>query len=208
MEISALFKLSYGLYVLTANQDGFDNGCIINTAMQVTDTPLRMIVVVNKTNKTYEMIHQTKKFNVSTLSQEVPFDYFKQFGFQSGRDVNKFEAFNDVERSENGILYIKDKANTYISGSVVDEVDLGTHAMFVADVKDAKVLNNVESCTYSYYHANIKPKPQPKKEEKEEGKAVWVCQICGYVYEGDPIPDDFVCPWCKHGAKDFKKEIR
>ena len=205
MEISSLFKLSYGLYVLSAHEDGFDNACIINTAMQVTDTPLRMIVVVNKGNKTYEMIHNTKKFNVSTLNQEVSFDYFKNFGFQSGRDADKFATFMDQERANNGIYYIKEKANAYISGEVVEEIDLGTHAMFVSDVVDGVVLNDVPSVTYAYYHANIKPKP---KAAEQEGKKVWVCQICGYVYDGADLPEDFVCPWCKHGAKDFKLETR
>ncbi len=205
MEISSLFKLSYGLYLLSAHEDGFDNGCIINTAMQVTDTPLRMIVVVNKGNKTYEMIHNTKKFNVSTLNQEVSFDYFKNFGFQSGRDADKFATFMDQERANNGIYYIKEKANAYISGEVVEEIDLGTHAMFVSDVVDGVVLNDVPSVTYAYYHANIKPKPKPVETE---GKKVWVCQICGYVYDGADLPEDFVCPWCKHGAKDFKLETR
>lgn len=200
MDNKAMFKIGYGLYVLTANADK-DNGCIINTAMQVTTTPNRIAVTVNKNNKTHDMIIESGKFNISIISEQADFQLFQHFGFQSGKEVDKFAGYSHMERSENGIYYITMGTNAYISGQVVEKVDLGTHTMFIADVTDGQVLNNENSVTYAYYHENIKPKP----EAKEETKGGYRCVICGYVHEGEELPEDFVCPICKHGASDFEK---
>lgn len=201
MNNNAMFKLGYGLYVLTARDGEKDNGCIINTAIQVTTTPNRVSVTVNKQNYTHDMIKKTGVFNVSMLTTEAPFTVFQHFGFQSGKNVEKLEGYEGAERAENGICYITGPANAYLSGKVFQEVDLGTHTMFLADVTAAEVLNDVPSVTYTYYQENIKPKPQPK-EEKIKG---YRCLICGYIYEGDELPEDFICPICKHGASDFEK---
>lgn len=198
MDNAAMYKLTYGLFVLTAKDGEKDNGCIINTAMQVTTTPNRITIVVNKQNYTHDMIMKTKEFNVSCLSQDADFEVFKHFGFQSGRDVDKTEG-KSYPRAENGIIYLQEMTSAYISGKVISETDLGTHTMFLADVTDAKVLSDVEAVSYSYYHKNIKPAPQPAKS------AGWVCKICGYVYEGEDLPADFICPLCKHPASDFEK---
>ncbi len=198
MNTNALFKITYGLYVLIAKENDFDNGCIINTFSQVTNNPSRVAVVVNKTNKTADMIRKTGIFNVSILSEKATFDVFKNFGFQSGNEVNKFVEFKDVKRSENGLLYLSEYSNAYICGKVVETVDLGTHYMFVADFVDSQVLNDDKSMTYEYYHARVKPKPQ------NEVKG-YRCVICGYIYEGETLPDNFVCPLCKHGPDDFEK---
>lgn len=200
MNTNALFKISYGLYVLTANENGFDNGCIVNTLSQVTDTPLRITVTVNKTNKTADMIRKTGLFNVSIISESANFDLFKNFGFQSGNDVNKFVEYTDVARSANGIYYLTKYSNAYVSGKVVETVDLGTHYMFVADLADAEILNDERSVTYEDYHKSIKPKP----DNKVKG---YRCIICGYVYEGEVLPDNFICPLCKHGPDDFEKIV-
>lgn len=197
MDANALFKLSYGLFVLSAKDGEKDNGCIINTVMQVTDSPKQVCIAVNKQNFTCEMIQKTGKFNLSILSEKAQFDLFKQFGFQSGRNADKFDGIK-CERSENGLLYLTEQSNAYLSCSVVSESDLGSHIMFVASVDDAAVLNDDPSVTYDYYHKNIKPAPQKTEKKK------YVCKICGYVYEGDELPADFVCPWCKHGAEDFE----
>lgn len=198
MDANAMFKLSYGLFVLTARAEEQDNGCIINTVMQVTDTPLQITVTVNKQNYTTEMIEKTGIFNVSVLSEAAQFSVFERFGFQSGRAADKFSGFDGVMRSENGLLYLTEMSNAYLSARVVSTVDLGTHVQFVAEVTGGEVLSDTASATYAYYFANIKPKPQPAK------KKGWVCKICGYVYEGETLPADFVCPWCKHGAADFE----
>ena len=206
MDQKAMFKLSYGLFVLTAQENGFDNGCIINTVMQVTSTPNRISITVNKQNKTHDMVKATGMFNVSVLAEDASFDTFKHFGFQSGKNVDKFEDYGLKERSENGLYYITKGTNSYLSGKVVQEIDLGTHTQFIADVTAAELLSEAASVTYTYYQDNIKPKPQvPKKKER---KKVWVCKICGYVYEGEDLPADFVCPLCKHGASDFEMEVR
>lgn len=206
MDQKAMYKLSYGLFVLTAKEDGFDNGCIINTAMQVTSSPNRISITVNKQNRTHDMVKATGLFNVSVLAEDASFDTFKHFGFQSGKNVDKFEDYGPKERSENGLYYIKNGVNSYLSGKVVQEIDLGTHTQFIADVTAGEVLSDVPSVTYTYYQNNIKPKPEAPKEKA--GKTVWVCKICGYVYEGEELPADFVCPLCKHGASDFEKEVR
>lgn len=198
MDNSALFKLSYGLFVLTAQQDGKDNGCIINTAMQITDNPKRIQIAVNKQNLTHDMVLATGEFNVSVLSQDAVFWVFQHYGFQSGRDTDKFANLPE-SRAANGIRYIPGCTNAYISGKVFETVDCGTHTVFFAEVTDAKVLSDEPSMTYQYYFDHVKPKPQPAKTGK------WVCKICNYVYEGDQLPADFICPWCKHGAEDFEK---
>ena len=197
MDISALFKLSYGLYVLTAREGVKDNGCIINTCAQVTDTPLQIQVTVNKTNKTHDMIQSTGLFNISVLTQEATFWIFQHYGFQSGHQVDKFENLPEM-RTENGLRYVAGCTNAVLSGKVVNAVDCGTHTLFIARVTDAQVLSQEPRMTYQYYFDHVKPKPQ-----KAEGK--WVCKICGYVHEG-PLPQDFVCPWCKHGPEAFEKQ--
>ncbi len=192
-----LFKLSYGLFVLSARDGEKDNGCIINTVMQITDTPLQIAVGINKTNYTYEMIEKTGMFNVSVLTEAVPFSVFEDFGFKSGRTEDKFSAFNNKERSENGIFYLTKYTNAFISAKVVKTLDCGTHMMLIAEVTDAKTLSDAPSVTYDYYFKNIKPKPEAKKKG-------YVCKICGYVYEGETLPDDYICPLCKHPASDFE----
>ncbi len=201
MNTNAMFKIGYGLYVLTAKANGFDNGCIINTVSQVTANPNRITVAVNKANKTHDMIIASGEFNVSILSTSATFDIFKAFGFRSGKDVDKFSDFKAVERSNNGLYYITDATNAFISARVVSSTDLGTHTLFLADVTDCEVLSEATSVTYDYYHKNIKPKPEVKKVSK----TYYRCKICGYIYEGDELPSDFVCPLCKHPASDFEK---
>ena len=201
MNTNAMFKIGYGLYVLTAKENGFDNGCIINTVTQVTSNPNRITVAVNKANKTHDMIIATGEFNVSVLSTSASFDIFKAFGFRSGKDVDKFSDFNAVERSGNGLYYITDATNAFISAKVITATDLGTHTLFLADVTDCEVLTDAISVTYDYYHKNIKPKPEVKKVTK----TYYRCKICGYIYEGENLPEDFVCPLCKHPASDFEK---
>lgn len=196
----AVFKLSYGLFVLSARDGEKDNGCIINTVIQVTSNPLRISFAVNKDNYTHDMVLKTGIFNVSVLTQSAPFELFKHFGFQSGRTADKFADGNGAKRSENGIYYVTEHTNALISGKVISSVDCGTHTLFVADVTEAAVLSDEKSVTYEYYFANIKPKPQAETQKKKG----YVCKICGYVYEGDTLPEDFVCPWCKHGAEDFE----
>ena len=197
MDNNVMFKISYGLYVLTAKDGEKSNGCIINTLEQVTTTPNKVTIAVNKSNSTHDMILKTGRFNASILSEKADFDTFKHFGFQSGRDVDKFSNY-PAEISENGIPYITKGTNGFISAEVISTVDLGTHTLFVANVTDGKVLSDDSSATYDYYHKHIKEAPQKKSKG-------WVCEICGYVYEGDELPDDFVCPLCKHGAAYFEK---
>ena len=200
MNTNALFKIGYGLYVLTANDGLKDNGCIINTVMQVTSNPCQIAVAVNKQNYTNEMIRKTRKFNVSVLSENTKFDIFKHFGFQSGKNVDKFADFTDTKRSPNGLLYITKDTNAFMSAYVQQEIDLSTHTLFISQIVASEILSEVPTVTYDFYQNNIKPKPEAKTEKKG-----WRCKICGYVYEGDPIPEDFICPWCKHGVEDFEK---
>lgn len=201
VETDAMFKLTYGLFVLTARQGNKDNGCIINTVTQITSSPLRFTIAVNKANYTHDMIMNTKAFNISVLTCDVPFQIFERFGFHSGRDTDKFAEDKDLKQTENGISYIEKYSNAVISGKVIETIDYGTHTVFVAEVTQAMVLSNVLSVTYQYYMDHIKPKPQPIKENKKG----FVCKICGYVYEGEELPDDFICPICKHGAEDFER---
>ena len=194
----AMFKLSYGLFVLTARDGAKDNGCIINTAAQLTSSPMRISITVNKANYTHDMIQKTGVFNVSVLSESTPFSVFQQYGFQSGRTADKLSG--KEPRTENGVAYLAEHANAVISGKVISTVDCGTHTLFIADVTEAHVLSREASATYAYYFEHIKPKPQPAAEKKKG----YVCKICGYVYEGETLPPDFVCPLCKHGADDFE----
>ena len=200
LDPKAFFKLSYGLFVLTAKEGEKDNGCIINTAEQLTGDPERITIAVNKQNLTHDMILGTGEFNISVLSEETPFTVFQHFGFQSGRDVNKFENCAEEKRAANGILYLPKYANAFFSAKVTDAYDYGTHTLFVARVTEMRVLSDEKSVTYAYYFDNIKPKPAPKTGEKK----AWICRICGYVYEGETLPADFICPICKHGAADFE----
>lgn len=199
MNTQAMNKLGYGLYVLSSNADGRDHGCIINTAVQVTENPRRLMIAVNKANFTHGIILRSGEFNLSVLTEETPFDIFQRFGFQSGANVDKFAGFEPVKRSENGILYLTDYSNAVISAAVKTVTDLGTHTMFIADVSFMDVTGDGESVTYSYYHKHIKPAPV----KKETGG--WRCTICGYVHEGAELPADFICPICKHTADVFEK---
>lgn len=205
MNKKAMYKLSYGLFVLTTKENEKDNGCIINTAIQAANNQLS--ICVNKANYTHDMILKSGVFNVSIISQNAKFDLFKHFGFQSGRDVNKFEGFKACERSENGILYVTEGTNAYISVKVTKTEDLDSHTMFVGQITDMDVLSDVPSATYEYYQNNIKPKPQPVGQT-EDGQIVWRCTICGYEYVGEELPEDFICPLCKHPASDFEKVIK
>ncbi len=200
----AFFKFSYGLFVLTAKMNGKDNGCIINTGIQVTVEPNRILIAVNKANFTHDMILATGVFNLSVLSENALFGTFKHFGFQTGKEVDKFDENIPVTyaHSANGLAYITSGANAFMSAKVVDHYDYGTHTLFVAEVTEAQVLNNEPSVTYAYYFDQIKPKPQAKLEEERHG---FVCKICGYFYEGDTLPEDFICPLCKHPASDFER---
>jgi len=199
MDNTALFKLGYGLYVLTAQSEGKDNGCIVNTVMQITSGEVPAgVVAVNKQNLTHEMIMQSGKFNISVLTTQANFDVFERFGFQSGRNVDKFAGFTGMARSENGPVYLTGGANAYLCFEVTGTVDFGTHTMFTGNIVDGKTLSEDKSATYAYYHKHIKPKPQT-------APGGYVCDICGYVYEGEALPGDFICPLCKHGASDFSK---
>jgi flavorubredoxin/flavin reductase (DIM6/NTAB) family NADH-FMN oxidoreductase RutF len=200
VDADAFSSISYGLFVLTAKDGDKDNGCIINTAAQLTSNPARISITVNKQNYTHDMILKTGIFNVSVLTQDADFDTFKHFGFQSGRDADKFAGFDGVQRSANGLYYLTENTNAFFSGKVIEAQDYGTHTLFIADVTEAKILSEAPSVTYAYYFDHIKPKPQALSEQK----GGFVCKICGYVYEGDTLPADFICPLCKHGAEDFE----
>lgn len=201
MDNNALFKFTYGLYIITSEENKTDNGCVVNTAGQITDSPNRITVTINKNSKTHDMIKNTGVFNVSVLSEDADFELFRHFGFQSGCSTNKFKDFSDYKRAENGVSYIIRGTNAYISARVENEIDEETHTMFVALVEDARILSGTPSATYAYYHSHIKPKPQEKKTDK----TVWRCKVCGYEYVGEELPKDFICPICKHPASDFEK---
>ncbi len=202
MDTKAMFNISYGLFVLTANQDGKDNGCIVNTVTQVTSDPLQVTIAVNKLNYTHDMIAATGHFTASILSEKADFEIFKRFGFQSGRNTDKFAGFDAVQRTANGTLAVTQGTNSYISADVTQKIDVGTHTIFLAKVVDVEALSDIPSATYTYYQQHIKPKPQPKAPQ---GKTIWRCKICGYEYEGEELPADFICPLCKHPASDFEK---
>ena len=199
IEPNAMFKLSYGLFVLTA-KDERDGGCIINAVNQITDSPKRISIAVNKANATHDTIARTGAFNLSVLTTETQFPLIQRFGFQSSRDADKFADYDFVARSENGLTYVTESSNAFISAKVVQALDYGTHTVFIADVTEAKVLSDAPSLTYAYYFEHVKPKPAALSEQKG-----WICKICGYIYEGDDLPADFICPLCKHGAEDFER---
>ena len=194
---TALFNIGYGLYVVTSNDGQKDNGLIVNTVTQVTNTPNRVAVTVNKLNYSCDVIAKTGKLNISTLSQDAPFTIFERFGFQSGRDADKFADFGHAQRASNGLLFLDKYANAFICCKVISQVDLDTHVMFICDVTQCANLSKVETMTYTYYQQNVKPKPETDKKG-------YVCKICGWVYEGEELPEDIVCPLCKHGAADFE----
>ena len=205
MNTNPLYKIPYGLYVLTASQGDKDNGCIINTLSQLTSSPVQIAVTVNKANLTHDMIKATGKFNVSVIDTSARFPLFEHFGFRSGREVQKFGTPDSYKFSpcyaDNGVIYVKNGTNAFLSGKVTGETDLGTHTMFIAEMTDGEVLSDKPSMTYEYYQQNIKPKPAQTAEKKTG----WICKVCGYIYEGETLPDDFICPICKHGAEDFEK---
>ena len=196
MDPKALNNIGYGLYVVTSHDGKKDNGLIVNTVTQVTNTPNRVAVTINKMNYSCSIIEKTGVLNISTLSTDAPFRLFERFGFQSGKDVDKLEGFQHGLRASNGLLYLGKYANGYISCKVASTIDLQTHVMFICDVTQCVTLTDLPTMTYAYYHENVKPRPETEKKG-------YVCQICGWVYEGDTLPDDLVCPLCKHGAADF-----
>ncbi len=198
MITKASYNFTYGLFVVTA-KDAKDNGCITNTVGQVTTSPNRVTFAVNKANLTHDMIARTGEANVSIISQEADFELFRRFGFQSGRSADKFDGFADVKRSANGLYYITAGTNSWLSASVNGAIDLGTHTLFIAEVTEEGILSQVPSMSYDYYQSHVKPQREKPK------KTVWRCRICGYEYEGEELPADFVCPLCKHGAEDFEK---
>lgn len=202
MNKKAMHNLSYGLFVLTTRIGEKDNGCIINTAAQVTSSPNWISITVNKDNLTHDMIRCSGAFNLSVLSEKAGFEIFRHFGFQSGRTADKFEGYTACKRSANGLCYITGGTNAFFSARVEQTIDLGTHTMFIASVEDMEVLSADPSATYAYYQASIKPKPEQKGSQE---KTVWRCTVCGYVYEGEELPSDFVCPLCRHPASDFEK---
>ncbi len=194
---AALFHIGYGLYVVTSKEGDKDNGLIVNTVTQVTDKPNRIAVTVNKLNYSCEIIAKTGLLNISTLSQDAPFKLFEHFGFQSGKDTDKFADFDHTQRSSNGLLFLDKYSNGYISCKVINQVDLQTHVMFLCDVTQCVALSDGETMTYTYYQKNVKPRPETEKKG-------YVCKICGYIHEGDTLPEDIICPLCKHGAADFE----
>lgn len=198
----AMYAMSYGLFVLTARRGEQDNGCIINTGIQVTSQPNRVLIAVNKSNFTHDMILETGAFNLSVLTEKADFSLFQRFGFQSGRDVDKFQGFAHTLRTDNGLLAVTEGTGAWLSCKVASTVDLGTHTLFVADVTDGDTLSREPSATYAYYQTNIKPRPAAPATET--GKKRWVCTVCGYIYEGETLPADFICPICKHPASDFE----
>ncbi len=197
-DLSALFNIGYGLYVVTCNDGKKDNGLIVNTVTQVTNTPNKIAVTINKENYSHHIIKQTGKMNVNCLSIDAPFAVFEKFGFASGRNVDKFAACEPL-RSDNGLVFLPRHINSFMSLKVEQYVDLDTHGMFICEITEARVLSDKETMTYSYYYENVKPKPQT------DGKKGFVCKVCGYIYEGDTLPEDFVCPLCKHGTADFEE---
>ena len=210
VEKEAMFKLSYGLFALFTNDGKRDNACIINTAMQMTDEPKRLVICVNKANYTCETLKNTGVFNLSVLDESASFDVFKRFGFASGRDGDKLEGLETIAESANGLKYLTAESNSYISAKVAYSRDFDTHTLFVADVTEARVLSDKPSATYEYYFEHIKPaapvaRAESSAQKAEEQKIVgWRCKICGYEYEGAELPADYLCPWCKHPAEDFE----
>ena len=201
----AMHKLSYGLFALFTNDGKKDNACIINTATQISDDPKTISICVNRANYSNETIKKSGVFTISILSESAPFDIFKRFGFASGRDTDKLDGFHKVATSENGLKYLTEYSNAFISAKVISATEVGTHTVFIAEVTEAQVLNDEKSATYVYYFEHIKPKPEAKSAPATEKKIVgWRCKICGYEYEGAELPADFICPWCKHPVEDFE----
>ena len=209
MDTKAMYKLSYGLFVCTAVQGDKINGCIINTAIQAASEPNTITVAINKANYTHDMVKDTGVLNISVISEEASFDLFKHFGFQSGRDVDKFADYpkDNYAIAENGVPYITAGTNAYFSLKVKDTVDLGSHTLFVCEPTAMEVLAATPSCTYSFYQDNIKPKPEAVGTTPK-GETIWRCRICGYEWVGEELPDDFICPICKHPKDDFEKITR
>ena len=199
-----LFNIQYGLFVITTCDGGRDNGCICNTVVQVTAQPNRLSVSLNKENCTTELIQRSGRFTISIISENADFELFKHFGFQSGHTVDKFADFTDCRRVSNGTLAVTRSTNTYLSVNVEQTIDLGTHILFIGLITEMETLSDTPSATYNFYQENIKPKPQAVGQTKE-GKTIWRCVICGYEYEGEELPADFICPICKHPALDFEK---
>lgn len=204
MDKKAMYRISYGLFVVTASFDGKDNGCITNTLTQVTSEPNRVSVTVNKSNLTHDMILKSGSFTASVISTDADFEMFKHFGFQSGRDTDKFAGYTCSRRCDNGEMIVTKGTNAFISAKVCQTVDLGTHTMFIADVTDMDLLSDIPSATYEYYQSSIKPRPEAVGKTPD-GQTIWRCVICGYEYIGDELPEDFICPVCKHPASDFER---
>lgn len=198
MDNNVMFSLTYGLFIITAREGKKDNGCVVNTVIQVTNSPNRIAVVVNKQNYTHDMIANTRQFNVSVLTEKSSFDTYRHWGFQSGRNVDKMVGIT-FERAGNGLVYLTQETNAFLSAYVYSSIDLGTHTLFLADVDEGKILSSDPSVSYRYYQENIKQKPQT-----DTAKKGFFCTVCGYIYEGDTLPEDFICPWCKHPASDFR----
>lgn len=199
MNTKSLYNITYGVYLLTAKDNERDNACIINTAVQVANNPTRISIAAIKGNLTHDMIKATGAFNICPLSTDAPFSFFQHFGMQSGNTVDKFADFPDVERSANGLYYLTKWSNAFLSLKVTESHDLGSHTLFIGELTDGEVLSSAPSCSYGYYQSTIKknaPKPAATKG--------WKCKICGYVYEGDVLPENFICPICKHGPEDFE----
>ncbi len=204
MDPKAMYAVSYGLYILTTRASEQDNGCVTNTVGQVTSDPNRVTVAVNKANHTCGMIQESGVFTASVISQDASFDLFKRFGFQSGRDTDKFAGFDHVRRVGNGTLAVTEGTNAFISARVEQALDLGSHILFVAAVTDMNVLTKSPSATYAYYQEHIKPRPRPA-DTAQSGKTVWRCTVCGYEFVGEELPEGFICPICKHPASDFER---
>lgn len=202
MNNKVMYNLSYGLFVLSVHCGNQDNACIINTACQVASSPDRISISVNKSNLTCDILNYTDDFTLSVIGEEADFELFKHFGFRSGRDCDKFEGYSDCKRLDNGTLVVTKGTNSYICAHIDQRIDLGSHMMIIATVTDGEVLSKTPSATYAYYHAKIKPRPEKKTDS---GKTVWRCKVCGYEYEGEELPEDFICPICKHSASDFEK---
>ena len=218
MNENALFQIGYGLYLVAANENGKDNACIVNTVMQVTQNPIRLLVSVSNQNLTHDMIKNTEKLTVSVLTEKTPFAVYRHFGYQSGKNVDKFEDFEDVTRCANGCYRLNRNSSAYFCGRVCESIALDTHTMFLVEVTDADIVSTQTPVTYDFYQKNVKQpyKPVVKKDEVSNAEVAekgengaktnsYVCKICGYVYEGESLPDDYICPICKHGASDFEK---
>lgn len=203
MNPKAFFQLSYGLYVAAAKSDKKINGCIINTVTQVTDNPKQIMIAVNKQNLTCELMQKSGMVSISVLSETAPFSLFQHFGFQSGREVDKFVGIS-FAMTKQELPYLTEHTTAYFDCKIINSYDLGTHMMFLATVSDADVISSEKAMTYSYYHENVKPKPDTNSSSSKKG---WRCTVCGYIYEGEELPPDFICPWCKHGIEDFEKIV-